>query len=177
MNYFSEIKTKLNLTEFLDSDLGTLYFATKNFSPTVMVRHFDSRLTPNFIDSYVDMVKTSQHWIEKYTHLSSLIRVEQPTEVGLDYIIRPFHIYITSTRSYSEIENVPEIPMELEVMRHYFLKYQHYIDTKKIEMVKKILARNLLDPSPKTYFDGKKFIVVEPSVRIEEVKIWGTLGK
>lgn len=176
MRSFNEIEKSLFLKKFLSSNLGTLFFTSRETPSSLMVRYFDSALDPKYLSSYAEMVQACQIWIEKFPKLSSLARVEQPVEVGKDFIARPFHVYLTSTETYAQDENPTEAPEELKLMRDIFCESIKLKGDLKDELMKSILARNLLQPSFKTYFDGKKFIIIEPSFKAEEIKIWSTLG-
>src|SRR5687768_5523789 len=85
--------------------------------PRVMVRHFDGDLPAMLVGPFADLVQAAQEWIEHHPELARLVRVEQSSEVGHDFIARPYHIYYGSLNAYTDWEDPPEPPEELELMR------------------------------------------------------------
>lgn len=176
MRSFSEIQEALGLKKFLSSELGTLYFVPYSLgSPRLIVRYFDSELKPESVSGFVDMLSSCQGWVEALPGLAEFVRVEQPSEVGLDFVSRPHHTYYTSTDSYVEEYDPAEAPPELELMRKIVRESMSGLGGAKGKIIEKIMKRSLLEPATKTYFnsDEMKFIVVEPRFLVSEVEAWG----
>jgi hypothetical protein len=175
MREFADIQRESGLKKFLDSQLGTLYMIRDaSGGPRVMVRHFDRDLPTTLVRPFADLIKAAHMWIEARPELAHLIRVERPIEVGLDFIARPFHIYYGSLRAYTDWEDPPEPPKELELMRNAFRAAVGKSTKPKDAIIEKVLARSLLEPTNKTYFDESKrqFFVVEPKLTREDVELW-----
>ena len=175
MRSFLDIESELGLRKFLSSELGTLYFVPSSpGSPRVIVRYFDSKLKPKSIANFAHMLKFCQDWVAEFPLLSDLVRVEQPLEIGIDFISRNHHTYYTSTDSYVEEHNPVEAPPELEIMREIVLESMKSVGDEKVELIKKVMKRSLLEPTNKTYFNSSemKFIVVEPKFLASEVESW-----
>lgn len=177
MRKFTEIQHELGLKKFLASPLGTLYFVpfAPGF-PRVMVRHFDNELTSTLVKPFAELVQASQNWLERRPELARLVKVEQPIEVGHDFIARPYHMYYTSTDAYVDWEDPPEPPEELEKMRSALRAEIGQSDDPRDAIIEAVLARSLLKPTGKTYFgDDDQFIVVEPKVTREDLECWSAL--
>ncbi|MCP1619876.1 hypothetical protein FBY21_4516 [Pseudomonas sp. SLBN-26] len=172
---FLDVKEKLGLKRFLSSELGTLYFVPYSLgSARIMVRHFDSELNPESVSSFVDMLSSCKGWVEALPGLAEFVRVEQPLEIGLDFVSRPHHTYYISTDSYVEEYDPAEAPPELELMRKIVRESIGVLGGAKNKVIEKIMKRSLLEPATKTYFnsDEMKFIVVEPRFLVSEVEAW-----
>jgi hypothetical protein len=184
MREFADIQRDLGLKKFLDSPLGTLYFVPfAPGAPRVIVRHFDSELPPTLVEPFADLVRAAQQWIEHRPELARLVRVEQPVEVGGDFVARKHHTYYTSTDAYVEWEDPPEPPEEFEQMRSAFRAAVGESADPKDAIIETVLARSLLEPTGKTYFGESdknesegQFIVVEPKLTREDVERWAALS-
>ena len=190
MRDFSEIQAALGLKKLIGSQLGTLYLPLpESGEPRAMVRHFDRDLPPSLAEAFADLGRASQAWINRHPEIAGLVRVEQPIEVGRDFVARLHHVYSTSTRSYLGDDPVeddddeeyeyhpPEAPPELERMRSAFRAAIGASDDPRDAIVEAVLARSVIEPSGKTFFDEQegKFIVVEPKPLVEEVQRWAAL--
>jgi len=180
MREFADIQRELGLQKFLDSPLGTLYFVPfAPNAPRVIVRHFDRELPSRLVIPFADLLREAQHWIERDPTLVRLVSIEQPLEVGRDFIARKHHTYQTATDSYVEWEDPPEPPEELEEMRTAF---QHAVGNSKDPrdaVIETVLARSILEATGKTYFDetASRFVVVEPKVTRDDLERWSNLSK
>jgi hypothetical protein len=175
VRYFSEIKEELRLKQFLESELGTLYFVPSSpGSKRVIVRRFDSLLSPEYVNTFAEMLRACQQWVEGSSSLNQFVRVEQPLEVGADFISRKHHTYVASTDSYAEEYNPPEEPPELEKMRSIVRFLIMNSSDQNLKIILSVMARSLIEPSTKTYLndDEMKFIVVEPKFCVDDVKSW-----
>lgn len=169
------MKQELGLQKFLASPLGTLYFVpSAPGRPRIIVRHFDGELSPAFVQPYADLIRAAQQWVERHSGLDRLVRIEQPTEVGEDFVARPHHTYSTSIDAYEEWEDPPQPPAELTEMRDLLRAALLEPADPKEAIIHRVLARSLLEPTGKTYFhEGEgRFIVVEPKLTSDDVQRW-----
>jgi hypothetical protein len=175
MREFTDLRNEPGLKKFLDSQLGTLYMMldTRGF-PQLIVRHFDRDLPPAWAKANYDFVQAMQQWVERHPELARLVKVEQPTEVGRDFISRPYHIYHTSTDAYTNWEDPPPPPEELEQMRTTFREAIGKSNRPGDAIIEKVLEKSLLQPTGKTYFDEneKQFVVVEPKFGRDDIERW-----
>lgn len=179
MRDFVDIQQALGLKKFLGSPLGTLYFVpVAPDAPRLMVRHFDRELPVALVEPFAELMRTAQEWIERHPALSRLVRVEQPIEVGRDFIARTHHTYYTSTDAYVDWEDPPEPPEELEQMRSAFRAAVGRSADPRDAIIEAVLARSLLEPTGKTFFDEEegRFIVVEPKPAREDLERWAALA-
>lgn len=176
MRDFAEVRDEFNLQKSFESPLGTVYSVRSKTGPFVRVRHFDRELGPEFVPAYVDLTRAAYDWIESSPELNALVRIELPIEVGTDFIMRKWHVYYTSTRSYTWEEPwAPEPPPELEPMRAAFRSAVGTSRRPQDELLETVLSRSLLEPSGKTYESESGFVVVELKPLPEEVKQWARL--
>jgi hypothetical protein len=178
MRRFSDIRRALSLEEYLWSPLGTLYFnpGAKRAS-RLIIRHFDRDLPVALVGPFVDFIQEAQSWIEQHPGLEKLVRVEQPVEVGGDFIARRHHAYHTDISHYTGFEDAPEAPEELDQMREAFRTAMGEAKSPRETLIATVLARSLLEANGKTYFDNDegRFIVVEPKPTPEDIQRWARL--
>src|SRR5436305_923928 len=109
MRQFTDIAAELGLKKYLDSPFGTLYFIPFAVgAPSIVVRRFDGEWPPELAAPYAELIRAAQRWIERHPGLARLVRVEQPVEVGSDFVARKHHRYHVSTDAYVDWENPPE---------------------------------------------------------------------
>jgi hypothetical protein len=178
MRRFSDIRRALGLEEYLWSSLGTLYFnpGAKRDS-RLIVRHFDRELPVVLVGPFADFIQEAQQWVEQHPALEKLVRVEQPVEVGSDFIARRHHAYHTDISHYTGGEDAPEAPQELAQMRAAFRTVMEGAKGPREALIATVLARSLLEANGKTYFnnDEGRFIVVEPKPTPEDIQRWARL--
>jgi hypothetical protein len=176
MRRFSDIHRAMGLEEYLWSPWGTLYFnpGSKRAS-RLIVRHFDRELSVALVGPFVDFLQEAQGWIERHPSLAELVRVEQPVEVGGDFVARRHHAYHTDISHYTGGEDAPESPEELERMRDAFRAATQEAKSPRDALITTVLARSLLEANGKTYFndDEGRFIIVEPKPTPDELQRWG----
>ena len=180
MRTFAEIQDALGLKRFLRSDQGTLYFIPTGVNTARMiVRHFDGELSPEMIVPYIEIIRCCQEWIERHPDVAYYVRVNQPLEVGIDFVARDHPIYLYSTSSYLQPErSQPRAPSSLNKLRDAFRQAMGQSDNPHDAIIEDVLSRSILEPSGKTYPgaktpDGKiAFIVVEPHLQREDVEKW-----
>ncbi len=161
----------------LNSSLGTLYCVP--VAPRVMFRYFDSDLPVILVKPFADFVKAAGQWMKSRPKLAHLVKIEQPIEVGYDFIARPHHTYYTSTDVYVDWEYPPEPPEQLEQMRTIFREEIGKSKSPKDVLIETVLTRSLLEPNSKTYFAESKeqFIVVESKLICDDIERWSFLEK
>ncbi|MCG8417541.1 MAG: hypothetical protein MJE77_06300 [Proteobacteria bacterium] len=175
MREFSEISKEPGFKKFLYTPSGTLYMIMDGSGyPELMIRHFDGDIPIEYIGPYCEIIQATRKWIEKYPQLDELIRVELITEIGRDFIVRPFHVYQVSTDSYVNWDNPPDPPQELQKMRSAFEAITGTSQNKRDQILEAVLARNILEPSYKTYFDeaSRIFIIIEPRISHSDIENW-----
>jgi hypothetical protein len=180
MRTFSELATAYNLREFLASPNGTLYFNPRAYispEPPLVVRRFNSNLPANLVQPYAHFTQASQRWIDD-CNIGVLVRIDQPLEIGQDFIARKHHAYQTSTRSYADWEGPPP-PAELWELRERFCRNARNTFTQSDRLITIVLARNILEPSGKTFFDDSegRFIIVDLKLEKEELEWWALGAK
>lgn len=180
MRTFTELRQTLDLQKYLDSPVGTLYFVPfSHGAPRIIVRHFDREVPPSLSKAFGDVTNAAQGWIERHPSLLHLVTVVQPIEVGADFVMRPQHAYSTSTDAYTEWDDPPKPPVELEKMRNVFRAAVGQSIDARDKVVETVLRRSLLEPTGKTYFEEPdsddecgRFIVVEPKFMKEDLIAW-----
>ena len=175
MREFSDINRELGLKKFLTSHFSTLYFVPfSSRAPRIMVRHFNIEISPDSVEHVAAMIQASKVWVERHDLLTNLVKIEQPIEVGRDFIARQYHLYSASTDAYVDWEEPPEVPEELERMRRGFTALIGKSTDPADVFIETFLAKSLLEPSGKTYFDEirAQFIVGEPRLTREDIEQW-----
>lgn len=182
MRDFREIRDELALKKFLDSPMGTLYFVP--FSPgkpRVIVRHFDNQLPVSLIEPFATLTQACHDWLAQRQPLSRVARMVLPEEVGKDFIAREHFTYYTSIESYEpDEENITTgPPPELTTMRQAFCAASSVTSDALDSIVKTVLARSLLEPTGKTFYDENegRFIIVEIKPTRKELEKWAQLKK
>ena len=178
MRTFSEVFKTLDLEEFLDSDKGTLYCGpSAPAPPTIMVRHFDGYFTPDLVQPFASVTAAAGEWIDKHHDVAKFVELEKLTEVGLDFVSRPFHVYSTSLSIYVDKLDDPEAPQEIGPMRQAVLKETGHDKDPKTLLIEKVLAKSVMGPAGKTFFDWSthKFCIVELSLSRNDLLSWKSL--
>ena len=177
MRTFTEIRDELALKQFLDSPLGTLYFVpAAPGSPRIMVRHFDRALPARLVAPYARFLRALHDWVDERPIISYQILIEQPIEVGSDFIARKHHTYYTSTSAYTDWQDPPEPPEQLAEMRRDLRdEIAEDAATPRDILITQVLTRSLLEPTGKTFYDDLQFVVVEPRFIPEDIEEWARL--
>src|SRR4051812_8452656 len=117
MRDFATIHRELKLKQFLESPLGTLYLSPEApGTRRLVVRHFDGSLPSTLVAPFAGLLHSAQAWIARRAELERLVRIEQPVEVGSDFVARTHHVYGISLSSYTDWEEPPAPPPELARM-------------------------------------------------------------
>jgi hypothetical protein len=176
MRTFSELATVYNLREFLASPNGTLYFnpgAHVSSETSLVVRRFNCDLPTDLVQAYAHLTLAAQQWLDSHPDIAALVRIEQPLEIGRDFIARRHHVYQTSIRSYDDIDG-PLPPSELWELQERFCRNARNTITRPDHLIIIALARSILEPSGKTFFDDseERFIIVDLKLEKEELEWW-----
>jgi hypothetical protein len=175
MRTFENISKELGLKKFVFSETGTLYFVPAGEgTPRVIVRYFNGTIPAADVMAFARLILALGKWVELRPELARFVRIEQPIEVGYDFIARPHHTYYNSIYSYSQQEDPPEPPEELEEMQAIFRRMIGKTSDPAERIIEEILSRSLLEPTSKTYFSDEegKFIVVDPKITREDLERW-----
>lgn len=183
MKNFEELKQKNKLIDFADSQFGNMYSTPSiQGEKKYMIRHLDGELTPKLLPIYIELYDAVLEYIESHQKIKEYVFMPQLIEVGADYIIRPFYVYMVSTSRYFD----PDEP--LEPTKEYYEMFRavseeminqfsetETIDPTKNTIVKRVLRKSLLQPRGKTFLEGRyinKCIIVEPAISIEDLEEW-----
>jgi hypothetical protein len=128
------------------------------------------------IPAYVDLLRAAQSWIDADPEFAALVRVEQPSEVGRDFIARP-HRLGNSLRSFLEYdpdEPPPEAPEELDRMQTRFRDRTKVTHDAREALLISILGRSLIEPTAKTMYSYAEsgFIIVDLKPTRAELERW-----
>ncbi|MGW4647993.1 hypothetical protein [Kitasatospora sp. NPDC004289] len=171
MRTFSELSDALGLRKFLFSPLGTLYFVpSAPGSPRVMVRRFDGLLPPALAAPYAGLITACADWVAARPSVAADVRVLLPLEVGTDFVARPHPVYHASTDSYDPASP----PAELAAMhRTVAAALEAPATGERDGVVTRVLARSLLEPTGRTYYDERerRFVVVEPKIEPSDLGV------
>lgn len=183
MKTFEELNKKLKPLEFLPSELGTTYFIPNvPREKKIIIRHLDGELTPELLPVYVQLYEAVLEYIDEHHKIKEHVFMPQLLEIGEDYIIRPFYVYLVPTSRYFD-PNEPLEPLKeyydmiralSEEMMSQFSE-EDITDPNKQSIIKRILRKSLIEPRGKTFFEGrylKKHIIVEPAISIEDLEKW-----
>jgi hypothetical protein len=175
MRTFSQLSEQLDLKPFLTAYVGRLYVPRSYTAPRPLIRHFDTEHVAELVMPYVEVVTAVGAWVADRPDVAELVEVEALTEIGVDFVARPFHVYYYSLSSYDDPEEcdlVDVIPPELTPMRERVSRHLDHDVSGRDELVQEIVAASLLGPSPTTIFHDPKWLVVSPSVSVEQLERW-----
>jgi hypothetical protein len=181
MRKFADIERELHLMKFTDSANGTLYCVPVSpGAPRLIVRHFDRDLPPSLVTPYARMIADAAAWIAADPELARLVRTEQPTEIGSDYIARR-HLNATSLDAFLETdpeEDPPEPPPELSRMQARFKELTKLAKSAREALLTSILGRSILERSQKTFYDeeAEQFVIADPTPTRDELERWNALS-
>lgn len=176
---FAALAAEQPLERFLGSRWGTLYFVPPGPGRRLMlVRRFDGEWPPGLIGPYVDLLDAAQRWIEARPEIAGLVRVDQPIEVGRDFVARPHRLYHVSLDSYDE--GTIEPPKELELLRGRLTQMLEAPASggERETILRRAIARSVLETTDKTYWksDERRFVIVEPRLTTELLERWASSG-
>lgn len=181
MREFADIERDLHLIKFTDSRNGTLYCVPVSpGAPRLIVRRFDQDLPPSLVAAYARLIADAAAWIAADPELAKLVRIEQPTEIGRDYIARR-HVNATSLDAFLETdpeEDPPGPPPELSRMQARFRERTKLASSVRETLLASILGRNILECSQKTFYDSEaeQFVIADPTPKRDELERWSALS-
>lgn len=180
MRTFLDIQRELGLRRLLPSAHGNLYRGLPGTHfPRLLVRRFDGELSPSMIPVYVDLHAAAQAWINADPELANLARVEQPAEVGEDFIARSYvdGTHLNAYLAWPPEDDPPEPPDELAPMQARFRA--RLPRDEREELLKTILARSLLEPTSKTHYipAEERFVVADLKPTRAELERWRELSR
>jgi hypothetical protein len=181
MREFIDIERELRLMKFTDSVNGTLYCVPVSpGAPRLIVRRFDGDLPPSLVTAYAELIAAAARWIASDPELAKVVRIEQPSEIGSDYIARR-HVNATSLDAFLEDdpeEDPPEPPPELSRMQARFREWSKHAGSAREALLISVLGRSILERSRKTFHDSEaeQFVVADPTPTREELERWNALG-
>jgi hypothetical protein len=178
MRKFTDIQHDLNLVKFVESPSGNLFCVpVAPGAPRIIVRRFDRDLPATLIPAYISLLAAAEAWIARDADLARVVRVEQPTEIGCDFIARP-HVLGTSLSSFADDEDPPEPPDELLTMQARFRARAAAETEARDAFIAVVLARSILEPTAKTMYSFResKFIVADIKPTRGDLERWAALN-
>ena len=178
MRTFREVYSVLDLEEFLDSSKGTLYCGPSGPRvPEIMVRHFDGYFSNDLVQPFVTITEAVRKWIDDRRDFEKFVTLETLTEVGVDFVCRPFHVYQTSLSVYDDRIDLSEIPEEIEQMREALNQAIGKPGNEEERIIEKVIKQSILEPASKTYFNwsSHKFCIVELAMTHDDLQNWARL--
>jgi hypothetical protein len=181
MREFADIERELHLLKFTDSKNGTLYCVpVAPGAPRLIVRRFDGDLPPALIPAYAGMLAAAATWIASDPELAALVRIEQPAEIGREYIARR-HFNATSLDAFLETdpdEDPPEAPLELALMQARFRERARAATGPREALLTSVLSRSVLERSLKTFYDddAEQFVIADLKPTRTELERWQDLA-
>ncbi|KAB2906967.1 MAG: hypothetical protein F9K40_05570 [Kofleriaceae bacterium] len=174
MRKFIDIQRELDLVRFLESEHGDLYVPRATDGPPIIVRQFQRTIPSRLVGTYARLLAACQAWIEHDSALAALVRIEQPVEVGEDFLSRAF-ISATSLASFLSSDaddDPPEPPEELSTMQTRFRELASTASTPHERTLTAILARSLLEPTYKTVYSMReeRFVVADLKPTVAELE-------
>lgn len=173
MRAFEEIQQELDLKKFLYSEHGTLYFPS-DVSKRILVRHFDGKIPTDMISVYKDVTKALDDFVKANEALDKLAIVQQPFEVGSDFIARTHHVYYVSIDSFYDEDEDCEIPPQFEQLKQVIADLKENGDSDVDKILLQIIENSFILPTFKTYFDRniQRFVNVDPKMNIDDLNNW-----
>lgn len=174
MRTFTDLRQTTEVKWFLPSDKGSLYFTPSlPVSQGLLVRHFDRDLEPILTSDFASLINAIADTVQGNAKLSDLITVNRPTEIGVDFVSRPFCVYYYSLADYDSGESDDEEAIDaLQKMRSMIGPELSSLDSES-KLVAEALRRSLIAPTAKTILDDDdRFLIIEPSMTIEMVRRW-----
>jgi hypothetical protein len=177
MREFADIERELQLMKFTDSRNGTLYCVpVAPGAPRLIVRRFDGEVPPSLVPAYAGMIAAAAAWIAADPQFAKLVRIEQPTEIGREYIARR-HVNATSLDAFLDPdpdEDPPEAPPELAQMQARFRERTKSASDAHEALLAAILARSILERSLKTFYDheAEQFVIADLRPTRAELERW-----
>lgn len=169
-----------DLEHLLSGTVGELYVTPGGSVPRPgpLVRHFDTADIAHLVRPYAEIVAGVADWIAERPEVAELVEVLPLSEVGVDFVLRPFRPYYYALHHYDDpveydlVEVIPEElgPMRERVSRHLPADRVRAEDRESI--IGDIVASSLLGPSYTTVMDRVRWVIVSPRLTLDQVERW-----
>jgi len=179
MRTFHQVEAELDLKRWLRAHIGQFHLPRSKTGTRLLYRHFDTEDIADLVQPYVEIVDAVARWVRDHPDVAELVDVQPLTEVGQDYVARPYHVYLYALHSYDDPEEydvVDVIPEELGPMRDRVRN--HLVDdlTGRDAIVQQVVVDSLLGPSPATIMTHTTWLIVSPRVTADQLRRWAELA-
>lgn len=175
MRTFGQIEEDHDLYRWGRGAVGQFYLPREESLRKQLIRHFDTERVAGLVQPYADIITALDRWIAERPDVAELVEVLALTEIGVDFVARPFIPYMYALDGYDEPEEwdlVEVIPEELEPMRKRVQGHLATGLTGRDQILQEIVTASLLGPSPSTVMGRERWLVVSPSLTLEQVERW-----
>ena len=157
----------------LDGFKGTLYCTKdKSQKPIALIRHFDGAIDPKFIPAFVDITKSVKQWFKNHPEIKQEVIVQEFSEAGEDYLVRPFSIFQTSFSYLDKTAFKEIIPNGLNELREKVKEIIRTSDESKC--ILRVIEKSILDSAKKTYYEAlsDRYFIAELSINQHDLEDW-----
>lgn len=175
MRTFAELHESLDLTSWSRPSFGRFYLPRSDYGPQTLVRHFDTDALVELVEPYVEFIGAVERWVAERPDVAELVEVQALTEVGQDFVARPFHAYYYALQAYDDPEEydlVDVIPEQLAPMRERVAGHIAEGLTGRDQILQQVIADSLLGPSPTTVMGVDRWLIVSPCLSLEQLQRW-----
>jgi len=173
MNTFENFKSANQIFIILDGFKGTLYCTKDQFQqPIALIRHFDGVIDPKYIPALVDLTKTVKQWFKNHPEIKQEVIVQEFSEVGEDYLVRPFYSSQTSFSTLDQTEFKEIIPNGLYELRE---KVNEIIRTSDDpSCLLRVIEKSSIESAKKTYYEALSdcYFIAELSINQFDLEDW-----
>lgn len=179
MRTFEQVLAEVDLKRWLRPPLGQFHLPRSKTGDRLLYRHFDTDDIADLVRPYAEVVEAVERWIADRPDVAELVETQPLTEIGHDYVARPFYSYMYTLEGYDDPEEwdlVDVIPEELEPMRQRVRN--HLVDNLagRERIVQQIVIDSLLGPSRTTVFGHDKWLIVSPQTTADQLQHWASLA-
>jgi hypothetical protein len=171
MNTFKDYANSHELLSLLKGRKGFLYYHDVADGKTMMVRHFNGNISPEYIPAFVDLTQVVNDWLVQHPDISEKITLQPIIEWGENYVVREFQTYQASLSRIKE-SNTMKKPESLGPLRQ---RIRELFETETIpEVVKNVITKSVLQAASKTIYDWRydNYLILELSVNEEDLREW-----
>lgn len=173
MKTFESYKSVNQIFIILDGFKGTLYCTKDQFQqPIALIRHFDGIIDPKYIPAFVDLTKSVKQWFINHPEIKQEVIVQEFSEIGEDYLVRPFHISLTSFSTLDKTEFKEIIPNGLYELRE---KVNEIIQTSDDpSCLLRVIEKSSIASAKKTYYEALSdcYFIAELSINQHDLENW-----
>ena len=177
MRTFDQVMQAYDLHRWGGGSIGRLYLPREKSLRKPLFRHFDTDRVAGLVQPYADLITAFDRWIADRPDVAELVEVLALTEIGVDFVARPFIPYMYALNGYDDPEEwdlVDVIPEELGPMRERVRSHLTTVLTGRDGILQEMVAASLLGPSSATVMGHERWLVVSPVLTIERVERWAT---